>query len=328
MTATGARSPAGASPPPELVARFKEALQRLLPGGGKIGLAVSGGPDSMAMLLLAQAAIPDAVEVATVDHGLRVEAAKECALVQRFCELRGIACALLPVRVDEGNLQDQARQARYAALAGWAEARGLRAVATAHHADDQAETLLMRLNRGSGVAGLAGVRERGFLDPPYFERPLIRPLLTFRRSELARVIAAAGVDVAHDPSNDDDRFDRVRLRKALAHAGWLDPVALTRSASHLADADDALEAFATVLRSQHVRREGDVLTFYPLAPRIMRFRIIERIIRELGGDPRGSDVARLLDSIEAGTPANLGGVLVTVEGNQWVFRPEPPRRTG
>jgi tRNA(Ile)-lysidine synthase len=326
MTAPGARSPAADSPPPELVARFKAALERLWPEGGKLGLAVSGGPDSLAMLLLAEAAIPGRFEVATVDHGLRAEAKNECALVARICADRDIPCAVLRVEVGEGNLQEQARDARYAALAAWAASGDLRAVATAHHADDQAETLLMRLNRGSGVAGLAGVRERAFLDPPYFELPLIRPLLTLRRTELASVIAAARVEVADDPSNLDDRFERVRLRKAIANADWLDPVALSRSASHLADANDALEEFAIVLWSQHVRREGDVVTFYPLAPRLMRLRIVERIIRELGGDPRGGDVARLLDRIEAGTPANVGGVLATVEGNQWAFRREPPRR--
>lgn len=328
MTATAPGSPARVEPPDELVARFKAALERLWPEGGQLGLAVSGGPDSMAMLLLAEAAIPGQFEVATVDHGLRPEAEQECALVQRHCEARGIRCAILRVLVGEGNLQEQAREARYAALVDWAHTRGLSAVATAHHADDQAETLLMRLNRGSGAAGLAGVRERSFLDPPCFELPLIRPLLAFRRNELASVIAATGVEPVHDPSNSDERFDRVRTRKALAEADWIDPLALARSARHLAEAEDALAEFAVLLWSQHVRHVGQTVTFYPLAPRIMRLRIVERIIRELGGEPRGSEVARLLDKLEANSSANLGGVLATVEGNRWVFRPEPPRRTG
>ena len=328
MTATGAGSTARAEPPVGLVARFKQALDRLWPEGGNLGLAVSGGPDSMAMLLLAHAAVPGKFEVATVDHGLRPEAKDECALVVAACEARGMSCEVLTVEVARGNLQEQARESRYAALADWAHSRDLRAVATAHHADDQAETLLMRLNRGSGVAGLAGVRERGFLDPPTFELPVIRPLLAFRRADLASVLLAQDVMVAHDPSNDDDRFDRVRLRKVLAEADWLDPLALARSASHLADAEDALQEFAIALWSQHVRHHGDGIAFYPLAPRIMRLRIIERIIRELGGEPRGSEVARLLDRIEAGQSANLAGILATVEGNQWLFRPEPPRSSG
>src|SRR5687768_7583217 len=119
MIATGARSPAGAEPPEELVARFKEALERLWPEGGKLGLAVSGGPDSLAMLLLAQAAIPERFEVATVDHGLRPAAKDECALVERTCVERAVPCAVLQIEVEQGNLQEQARVARYAALDGW-----------------------------------------------------------------------------------------------------------------------------------------------------------------------------------------------------------------
>src|SRR3990170_7979606 len=112
MTATGARSPA-AEPPPELVARFKEALGRLWPEGGKLGLAVSGGPDSMAMLLLAEAAIPGQFEVATIDHGLRREAADECAMVAGVCAEREIPCEVLQVTVGDGNVQSMARHPRY-----------------------------------------------------------------------------------------------------------------------------------------------------------------------------------------------------------------------
>src|SRR6187399_1546108 len=105
MTATGARSPAAAEPSPELVARFADALSRLWPEGGRLGLAVSGGPDSLAMLLLAEAAIPGQFEVATVDHGLRPESAAECAAVAELCGLLGIDCTTLAVTVPGGNLQ-------------------------------------------------------------------------------------------------------------------------------------------------------------------------------------------------------------------------------
>src|SRR5688500_5455850 len=207
MTATGARLPA--APEPDLVARFAEALARLWPDGGRLGLAVSGGPDSLAMLLLAEAAIPGRFEVATVDHGLRPASAGECALVAQICADRAVPCSILQVTVAPGNVQNEARKARYAALTAWAEQRVLSAIATAHHADDQAETLLMRLNRGSGLSGLAGVREEGLLVGPLFMCPVIRPLLHFRRSELAEVVARSGIAPIEDPSNSDDRFDRV-----------------------------------------------------------------------------------------------------------------------
>ena len=165
---------------------------------------------------MAAAALPERVEAATVDHGLRPESADEARDVAEICSALGVPHEILTVTVEPGNLQSAARSARYAALAGWMERRNLTALATAHHADDQAETLLMRLNRASGVAGLAGVRARGLV--PGTELPLLRPLLGWRRTELGAIVAAAGVVPAQDPSNSNDRFDRVRLRKELAAA--------------------------------------------------------------------------------------------------------------
>lgn len=325
MTATGAGS-AAASPPPELVERFKEALERLWPEGGGLGLAVSGGPDSLAMLLLAEAAIPGQFEVATVDHGLRPEAADECAMVAEVCAARGIECSVLRASVGAGNLQAKARDARYAALAAWAEQRTLSAVATAHHADDQAETLLMRLNRGSGIAGLAGVRERSVA--PESQLPLVRPLLEFSRAELASVVARAELAPAADPGNADDRFDRVRIRKALGSSDWLDPAALAASAAHIAEADAALDWAAQREWDEQVSVSDGEIRYLPAAPRAVAMRVTARAVAMLGGSPRGTDLARLIDRLEVGGGGNLAGVLITLEGEEWVLRAEPPRRSG
>lgn len=326
MTRTGAVSIVADDVPRELVTRFAAELERLNPSAGKIGLAVSGGPDSMAMLLLAHAAIPAGFAVATVNHGLRAAAADECALVLATCEARGVACEVLQVEVAKGNLQMSARQARYDALGKWAEAQSLAAISTAHHADDQAETLLMRLNRGSGVTGLAGVREYVWMFG--LELPTIRPLLKFRRSELAQVIAAAGVESASDPSNQDDRYDRVRIRKALAEADWLDPLALARSAAHLAEADEALESMTNRALRDYLTQRGECAELVPPPDRIIAMRVIERIVSVMGTAPRGGDVARLLDRLEYGEGGNIGGVLVTQQDGMWIFSPEPPRNTG
>ncbi|KRA82597.1 tRNA lysidine(34) synthetase TilS [Altererythrobacter sp. Root672] len=324
MTAPRARSPAADAIPEALIERFSVTLGRLWPGDERLGLAVSGGPDSLAMLLLAQAAVPGRFEVASVDHGLRPEAADECAMVALLCAERGIPCEVLRVTVDGGNVQAAAREARYRALADWADRRGLSAIATAHHADDQAETLLMRLNRGSGVPGLAGVRESGAM--PGSAIPLIRPLLEFRRQELGEVIECAAPAAAQDPSNLDDKYDRVRLRKALAGVDWLDVPSLARSATNLADADEAL-AWATEREwSERVAESPDELRYLRTdAPRAIVLRVAGRAIGVLGGQARGSDLARLIERLEAGGSGNLAGVLVTVERGQWVFRPEPPR---
>ena len=218
-------TPAGAFPvrpdlPPadsEAVSRFAADLARVWPEGAargeaRLGIAVSGGPDSCALLLLAAAAMPGRIAAATVDHGLRAESADEARFVADLCAAIDVEHAVLPVTVEQGNVQAQARAARYRALAEWAAELGLAALASAHHADDQAETLLLRLNRASGVAGLAGVRERGLVSGS--ELLLVRPLLGWRRLELERIVEAAGLNAVADPSNIDDRFDRARLRKA------------------------------------------------------------------------------------------------------------------
>ena len=144
-------------------------------------------------------------------------AADECAMVAQVCAARDIACTVLEIETAPGNVQAAARTARYAALGAWAESAGLTALATAHHAHDQAETLVMRLNRASGLAGLAGVRARGTV--PGGTLPVIRPLLHWRRDELAAIVARAGLQPVQDPSNADVADDRVRIRQALSTAG-------------------------------------------------------------------------------------------------------------
>jgi tRNA(Ile)-lysidine synthase len=329
MTATGARSPAGDRPPEALVARFREELDRLCafwPDRGKMGLAVSGGPDSLAMMLLAQAAIPHQFEVATVDHGLRPESPDECAAVAVICEARSIPCAILKVEVEPGNVQANAREARYRALGQWAEERGLSAIATAHHADDQAETLLMRLNRGSGL-GLAGIGERDWLLG--MRTPIVRPLLGTRRDELGGVVSAAGLEAASDPSNADERFDRVRVRRFLAESDWLDPLALARSAQLLGDLRRDIHHIALEEWESRVTEDDTGFRYVPrCGARSVEIEIVAAIVERMSGKVPRSEVARLIDRIKAGESGNLAGVLATIEGHAWVFRPEPPRRTG
>lgn len=313
------------APDPQLTARFTADLAALWSGTGRLGLAVSGGPDSLALLLLARAAMPDRIAAATVDHGLRPEAAQEAEMVARVCAALNVPHRTLRVEVPAGNVQSQARAARYAALAEWMEAEGLEALATAHHADDQAETLLLRLNRGSGASGLAGVRARGLV--PNTRLPLVRPLLGWRRAELAGIVSAAGIDAAQDPSNLDDRFDRVRIRKALAGAEWLDVPALTQSAAHLADADAALEWAAAREWSEAVTKGPMGLTYRPAAPRAIALRVLTRLVTELGGEaPRGSAVARLFDSLVARQPASIGNLVARAMPDGWSFTKAPKRR--
>ncbi|XUU61901.1 tRNA lysidine(34) synthetase TilS [Erythrobacter sp. HA6-11] len=293
---------------------------------------MSGGPDSLALLVMAQAARPGMIEAASVDHGLREESQTECRAVRVLCEELGVPHKILRVDVPAGNLQDGARSARYAALKGWMGERGLRLLATAHHADDQAETLLMRLNRASGLAGLAAIRPSRMLDETADPNDasalrLVRPLLGWRKAELEAVVSTAGIEPARDPSNRDPQFDRVRMRDALAEAEWLDPLSIASSAKHLSEALEGLEWAAAREWDEQIEAEDGSLIYSPSAPRAVQLLVLERALRELGGSPRGGAVAALRDRLVAGEGGNLAGVLVTIEGESWRLRREPPRQT-
>ena len=248
-------------------------------------------------------------------------------MVARVCTDLGIPHQILRVSVAEGNVQAEARAARYAALGAWLDRSGLAALVTAHHADDQAETLIMRLNRGSGVAGLAGTRALGRV--PGCAQPLLRPLLRWRKSELAGIVAAAGLAAADDPSNRDPRFDRARLRADLAQSHWLDIEAVAASAGHLADADAALDWAAAREWQDCVTKAPMGLTYRPQAPRAIALRVITRIVTELDGEaPRGSAVARVFESLLARQPASIGHLVARSGSDGWTFAKAPARRAG
>ncbi|WP_299196707.1 tRNA lysidine(34) synthetase TilS [uncultured Erythrobacter sp.] len=306
---------------------------------GPLGLAVSGGPDSLALLLLAAAALPGEIAVASIDHGLREEAASEVALVEGLCAALDVPFTAISVRLERGNLQAKAREARYAALREWACDQNLGAVATAHHADDQAETLLMRLARGSGLPGLAGVRAGTLL--PDSEIALIRPLLWARKADLEALVASAGITPAQDPSNASRAFDRVRVRQHLAQHDWLDAEALATSAGHLAEAARALDWYAELDWEEMVALEDDedspTYRYYANVPRVIQIETVCRIVSALGGRVSRSEAGRAADRLWRGENASLGGVLASassepMEGTPlhwrvWRFSPEPPRRT-
>lgn len=312
---------------PERVDRFRRDLAAVWPGladpQARLGLAVSGGGDSLGLLLLAQAALPGRIAAATVDHGLRAESAGEAAMVAALCHRLAVPHATLTVSVEAGNLQDRARQARYRALAGWCRERGLAALATAHQCDDQAETLVMRLGRGSGLAGLAGVRARGTAAQGAVQ--VLRPLLGWRRAELAEIVAEAGLVAVQDPSNHEPRFERVRVRAALAASDWLDPAMLARSAALLGEAETYLgERIADAFASR-VTLAGDTVQ---LAPGDSDFEAIElamRIIALLGGEAGRADAAALVMRLRRGENASLSGVLARVTQKGWDFAREPRR---
>lgn len=299
-------------------------IGREVAAGDRFGVAVSGGPDSMALLDLAATRFPGQVEAATVDHGLRPESAGEAAMVARYCAGRAIPHATLhPEAPIEGSLQAAAREVRYALLERWADARGIDWLLTAHHADDQLETLLMRLNRSSGVAGLAGIRAR--------RGRVLRPLLSVRKAALEAHVAAHGLPHAADPSNRDQRFDRARLRRELADVPWLDPLAATRSAAALADAEDALAWSADRLYAELVERRGEALALVRTdLPKEYLRRLLTMMVSELARDapaPRGERIEQAIVQLFRARKTSIGACVAT-GGAVWTVRRAPPRRTG
>jgi tRNA(Ile)-lysidine synthase len=198
---------------------FDEAMKGFAPfePNPRIAVAVSGGPDSMALVVLMDAWAKSrggSVLGLTVDHGLRAEAAAEAAAVGTFLAARGMAHAVLRWTGDKpkAKIQQAAREARYRLLIEACAARGILHLAVAHHADDQAETVLFRQDHGTGEAGLAGMPTQRSLGPVR----LIRPVLGWSKPALIAVCQAAGQEFFDDPSNRSKAFARTGLRERLA----------------------------------------------------------------------------------------------------------------
>jgi tRNA(Ile)-lysidine synthase len=216
-------------------------------------LAVSGGPDSTALALLAagwraQLEHGPRLVAVTIDHGLRPESADEAKAVKRFAQVLGIEHRIRrwTGQKPATGIQTAARQARYALLAAVSRKVGARYVLTAHTRDDQAETVLIRLSRGSGLGGLAGMSRLSPL-PGDREITLVRPFLGLPKARLLATLEGAKISFVHDPSNEDPRFTRPRYRKImpLLAAEGLDAHCLARVADRAGRADAALEAAVT-----------------------------------------------------------------------------------
>lgn len=313
---------AGAAP--ALIEELRRALSLLVPDSdqARYGVAVSGGPDSMALLDLMVALHPGRTFAATLDHGLRAQSAQEAAMVARWCAERGVPHVVLrPTFTPQGNVQAWARAQRYARLAEWRANQGLGWLLTAHHADDQLETMLMRLNRGSGVSGLAAIRARsGYV---------VRPLLGIRKVALLAHAQAARLPFAQDPSNSDMRFDRASLRARLAEVDWLDPTAAARSAAALAQAEEALDWTVRDIAERHIfsTEAGWALGRPDLPAELLRRLVLILLARSApaASPPRGATLDQAIAEAKRGGQASIGDWIL-VGGLPWILRPAPPRR--
>lgn len=295
---------------PELI----DALRAAIAGSEPLGVAVSGGGDSVALLLLLNDLRREGgppLAAVTVDHGLRPESAEEAAGVARLCAGLGLPHDILrwTEGPGSGNLMDQARRARRRQIAQWAQGRGIARVALAHTADDQAETFLMRLARGSGVDGLAGMAAETEAEGIRW----LRPLLGIRRADLRRVLTDRGQGWVDDPTNDDPAYDRTMARRALAQLDGLGLTVdrLTATTERQALARDALEFLAGQVAGQVARIQAGSVVLSPdlrNAPREAQLRLLARAIRWVTGAdyrPRFSALVAALDSPNASTLAGV-----------------------
>jgi tRNA(Ile)-lysidine synthase len=283
-----------AAPPPPADAFSDEGLERLfasLNQASGIVAAVSGGPDSIALMhLLVRWGAPGSrppVLVATVDHGLRPEAAEEAAFVAREAAALGLPHRILAWTGEKPKtgIQEAAREARYRLLVDYAREAGASHLLTAHTLDDQAETVMMRLARGSGLSGLAGMRRETGRDGIVHARPLLdRP-----KSILLDLCREQGWRFVSDPSNANELYARVRWRKLmpLLAAEGLDAERLVRFAERAAQADEALDLKAReALDQAGPIFEGGNLSFQAgiLAsePFEIAVRVLERALIRVG----------------------------------------------
>ncbi|HEX2679081.1 MAG TPA: tRNA lysidine(34) synthetase TilS [Polyangiales bacterium] len=264
------------------VVRRTLATRGLIPRSARVLVACSGGADSAALLAVLTQLAPEldlVLEAASVDHGLRPEAARDVALARAQADQLGVPFHPLVVQVEPGaSLQAQARRARYGALCGLAQRLGAQRIAVGHTRDDQLETVLQRLLRGAGVRGLSAI-------DPLRADGVIRPLIDADRSAVHALAHATFTQLAQDPSNVDARFTRVRVRSEVVPALRREDSAL---AEHLADlADDArehaqlVEALSAELLAR-ARHDAESLAISALlsAPAVLRRAALRLWLRE------------------------------------------------
>lgn len=307
------------------------AMQLLPRPPAKIGIAVSGGSDSMALLaLMAVLAKKNSIELhaISVDHGLRETAQGEIKMVTDLCGQLGVAhhVEYWSGWDGAGNLQSCARAARYELITGWAQASDISTVLVGHTANDQAETLLMRLARGAGVDGLAAMAPRRLKHGISW----LRPLLGVKRETLRNYLCQKDLMWAEDPSNQNRDFERIRIRDALTQ---LTPLGITveslsQVAGNMAEARAALDWHTFVAAKEackiiHGVVEIDLKIYRTLPLEIARRLLVRSFMWTNGSDypPRRGGLKYVQEAIKKGVSATLDGCQVTCKRSYiYVFR--------
>ncbi|MEP3346967.1 MAG: tRNA lysidine(34) synthetase TilS [Litoreibacter sp.] len=299
--------------------KLNDDFKTNIAANGLLGVAVSGGGDSMALLhMLLQAGA--SVSVASVNHNLRPEAADETRAVADFCAACGVPHEVLQWHWDgQGNLQDQARRGRYAVLVGWAKRVAVNGVALGHTADDNIETFMMELSRGAGLDGLSGMRPEFVRDGVTF----YRPLLNARRDALRDMLRDVGINWSDDPSNDDPSYQRIQVRQnmdALSAVGITTEQVLKSLGNLQSTRRDVNADLVAALKGHFAYDRGDLcfdLTWLENLSSESQRRIVSSALQFVSGQeyaPRGSKLMRLLADLRQ--KSTLHGCVISVWGDQ------------
>lgn len=305
----------------------------------RVALAVSGGGDSMALMLLAREwvrRVPDApaLFVLTVDHRLRPESRQEAEWVAQHAGALGLPHHILTWEAAQpGASQAEAREARYTLMADFAAAHDIGAIITAHTSDDVAETFLMRLARGSGVDGLAAMASETAWDGV----PVLRPLLAVSRDTLRTELDARGAAWLEDPGNAEERFERVRVRRALETLGELgiSRARIVESAERLRRAREAIVAAAADFINAHAEVSAAGYVRLPrhalgALPEDVAIHALKCLLHAIGGRvraPRLRKLEMLAEQLRSGLEGSttLGGCVISPDRGALVICREPGR---
>lgn len=322
-----------------------------IPADSTLIAAVSGGADSLALLVLlaeSRQALGYRLRAAHLHHGMRAEADADAAMLSRLCDGLGVPLdvghADVPsiARDRRLSLEVAGREARYAFLYETAAAHSAHAICTGHTKDDQAETVLLRVIAGTGLEGLSGIAPARIVEPPESESSvwLMRPLLSVNRAETEAVCAARGLTPVRDPYNEDPAYPRNRVRHELLpllERGYNPAIrdALARLADIVRPENELLEGLTDQAISVVTGRDGawmSRMAFLALAPALQR-RCARRLLRAAGGiGPalRFTNVERLVDAITSGASRTQlrGALTVECEGDRAMLRATPPMAAG
>jgi tRNA(Ile)-lysidine synthase len=323
-----------AHPVPLSAEFFSSLLDPFSPLSGKIAIAVSGGPDSMALAFCVKRWGQRELVALVVDHGLRTESTQEAEQVKERLENMNIAVEILKWQHENvtTRLHEKARDARYRLLTEACTRLGAGDLFVAHHREDQAETVLMRLAKGSGVEGLAGIAITSMRD----NIRILRPFLTVAKQNLIATCVAADIHTVADPSNTSDKFARGRLRKimpVLSNEGMtIDSLNLLGERAR--ETNDALDFYATLFMQTFaipvqggcIRIDCDALRKIPRATAARVMAKALRYTHDAGYPPERLALATLLDAIlmaQHPTVRSLYGCLLSLTGSQMLILREP-----